>query len=57
MIEKPIVDGVTMVGQAAKKSLEVLVKKAGSIMEAASEKQRPSQYWSDRAIRSIQGKE
>ena len=44
-------------GQAVQQGLEIFVKKAWSIMEAASEKQMPSHYLSDRAIRSIQGKE
>lgn len=33
-----------------------LVKKAWSIMEAATEKSRPGEYLSTRAIQSIQGK-
>ncbi|MCL4266962.1 MAG: hypothetical protein KJ069_27530 [Anaerolineae bacterium] len=40
---------------AVKESLN-LVKKAWSIMDAASEKQPPSDYLSPKAIQSIQGK-
>jgi len=55
--EKVISDATVEAVQAAGKGLEVLVKKAWSLMDAASEKVMPSQYLSDRAIRSIQGKE
>jgi hypothetical protein len=44
---------VTQTGRA----LEQTVRKAWSIMDAASEKQAPSRYLSDRAMSSIQGKE
>ena len=43
--------------KTAAKGLEIFVKQAWSIMEAASEKQTPSQYLSAKAVRSIQGKE
>ena len=43
--------------QAAEEVVESLIKKAWSIMDAASEKKAPSQYLNDQAIRSIQGKE
>jgi hypothetical protein len=44
---------VTQTGRA----LEQTVRKAWSIMDAASEKKAPSRYLSDRAMSSIQGKE
>jgi hypothetical protein len=40
---------------AVKESIN-LVKKARSIMDAASEKRPPSDYLSPRAVQSIQGK-
>jgi len=57
MSEKLIVDTTKKTVRAAEKGLEGLIRKAWSIMDAASEKKTPSQYLSDRAIRSIQGKE
>lgn len=38
------------------KNVEGLVKKAWSIMDAASEKQAPSKYLSSHAISAMQGK-
>jgi hypothetical protein len=57
MPEKLIADATVKTAQAAEKGLERFIKKAWSIMDAASEKKTPSQYLSDRAVRSIQGKE
>jgi hypothetical protein len=57
MPEKSITDVATKTVQVAKEGLERFVKKAWSIMDAASEKKMPSQYLSDQAIRSIQGEE
>jgi hypothetical protein len=57
MSEKLAVDAAVKTAQVAEKGLESLVKKAWSIMDAAAEKKTPSQYLSDQAVRSIQGKE
>lgn len=57
MSEKLIVDTTMQVVQMAEKGVETLIKKAWSIMDAATEKETPSQYLSERAIRSIQGEE
>jgi hypothetical protein len=57
MPEKLIADATVETAQAVEKGVESLIKKAWSIMDAASEKKAPSQYLSDQAIRSIQGKE
>ena len=54
---KPMSETAERIIQVVEKGVETLVKKAWSIMDAASEKVMPSQYLSDRAIRSIQGKE
>lgn len=50
-------DGSREMVRPVKEVLKVFVKEVWSIMEAASEKKTPSQYLSERAIRSIQGKE
>ena len=57
MSEKLIADTAVTTADTARRGLEALVKKAWSIMDAASEKQRPSEYLSEQAVRSIQGKE
>jgi hypothetical protein len=57
MPEKLIADATVKTAQAAEKGAEGLVKKAWSIMEAASEKKAPSQFLGDHAVRSIQGRE
>ena len=54
---KPMSETAERIIQVVEKGVETLVKKAWSIMDAASEKVMPSQYLSDRAIRSIQGEE
>ena len=56
MSERVVVDKVEKTVQTVGKALETLIKKAWSIMDAASEKQVPSQYLGERAVRSIQGK-
>ena len=55
MSEKLVADATVETAQVAKKGVEGLVRKAWSVMEAASEKKAPSQYLSDQAVRSIQG--
>ena len=57
MSEKIAVDAVVKTADATRRGLETLVRKAWSIMDAASEKRRPSDYLGERAVRSIQGKE
>ena len=57
MSEKLIADATVKTAQAAERGMERLVKKAWSIMDAAAKKETPSQYLSERAVRSIQGKE
>jgi hypothetical protein len=57
MPERLVADATVKTAQAAEKGVESLVKKAWSIMDAAAEKTTPSQYLSDQAVRSIQGKE
>ena len=42
--------------KTAVKETENLIKKAWSIMDAASEKAQPSEYLSPKTIQSIQGK-
>jgi hypothetical protein len=37
-------------------AVEAMVKKAWSVLEAAAEKQSPSEYLSPRAVSAIQGK-
>ena len=57
MSEKLVADATVKTARATEKGVEGLVKKAWSVMDAASEKQAPSQFLGDRAVRSIQGKE
>lgn len=57
MSEKLIADATVKTAQTAEKGAESLIKKAWSVMDAASEKQAPSQFLGDHAVRSIQGKE
>lgn len=56
MSEKLILDAAVRASRSAERGLENLVKKAWSILDAASEKKRPSEYLGERARRSIQGK-
>lgn len=50
--EKILMDTTKVVAKA----VEIGIKKAWSILDAASEKKAPSEYLSQRAIKSIQGK-
>jgi hypothetical protein len=45
------------VTKTAVKETENLIKKAWSIMDAASEKAQPSEYLSPKTIQSIQGRQ
>jgi hypothetical protein len=57
MIEKAATDAGIQAAKAAEKGAEHLVKKVFSIMDAAAEKQTPSQYLSEAGIKAVQGKE
>lgn len=56
MVEKTAADASIKTVKKVEKGVERLLKKAWSVMDAAAEKQPPSQYLSDVGIRSIQGK-
>lgn len=56
MSEKLVLDAAVRASRTAERGLESLVKKAWSIMDAASEKKRPSEYLGEQARRSIQGR-
>lgn len=51
-----IVGDTLSASKTAVRETEKLVKKAWSIMDAASEKAQPSEYLSPSAVKSIQGK-
>lgn len=55
MSEKLISDAAVQAARSAEKGMEKMVKKAWSIIDAASEKKAPSEYLSQRATRSIRG--
>jgi hypothetical protein len=55
MVEKLVTDAAVKTGREVEKGVEGLIRKAWSVMEAASEKKAPSQYLSGHAVRSIQG--
>ena len=57
MSEKLIADATIKTARAAEKGVESFIKKAWSIMDAASEKNSPTQYLTEQGVRSIQGKE
>lgn len=57
MIEKTAADTTVQAAQEVEKKTEQLLKKVWSVMDAAAEKQTPSQYLSDAGIKAIQGKE
>ncbi|MCA9941790.1 MAG: hypothetical protein KC418_24295 [Anaerolineales bacterium] len=50
------IDTATKTVETAKQGVEALVKKAWSVMEAATEKEKASQYLSEKGIKAIQGK-
>jgi hypothetical protein len=56
MASDMVVRETTSMTKTAVKEGVNLVKKAWSILEAASEKTRPGEYLSPQAIQSIQGK-
>ena len=57
MSEKLIADTAIKTADATRRRLETMVRKAWSIMDAASEKRRPTEYLSGQGVRSMQGKE
>ena len=56
MSEKLVVDATKKTVDTARRGLESFVSKAWSIMDAVSEKRRPTEYLGQRAVSSIQGK-
>lgn len=52
-----VVREATSVAKKTVKEGANLIKKAWSIMDAASEKMQPSEYLSQKAVQSIQGKQ
>lgn len=57
MIEKAGAGATVRTAKEVEKGAERLLKKAWSVMDAAAEKQSPSEYLSDVGIKAIQGKE
>ena len=55
MVEKMVADATVKTARQVEKGAEQLVQKARSVMDAAAEKQTPSQYLSDAGIKAIQG--
>jgi hypothetical protein len=56
MMQEELVDAAAKTARVAERRVGDLVKKAWSIMDAASEKKTPSEYLSRRGTRSIQGR-
>lgn len=54
-LENKAIDTAKDVSQKGLKTADSTIKKAWSILDAASEKKPPSEYLSKRAISSIQG--
>lgn len=57
MLEKTATDVGLKTAKAVEKGAEQVMKKVFSVMDAAAEKQTPSQYLSDAGIKAMQGKE
>jgi hypothetical protein len=55
MSKQLIVDTSVKAAKQVERSVEGFIRKAWSIMDAASEKKPPSSYLSKRAVKSIQG--
>lgn len=55
-VEKVVADTAVKATQNVEKGVEQFIKKAWSVMDAAVEKQKASEYLSDKGIKSIQGK-
>lgn len=49
-------DAAVKTAETVKRGVEGLMKKAWSVMEAATEKEKASQYLSEKGIKAIQGK-
>ena len=56
MPEKLIINTAREMVRETARLAEATIKKAWSIMDAAAEKTRPSQYLSEKAIKAIQGR-
>jgi len=54
-MEKMAADATMKTAETAKRGVERLVKKAWSVMEAATEKEKASQYLSEKGIKAMQG--
>ena len=57
MIEAAATDASVKAAKEVEKGVEQMLKKAWSVMDAAAEKQTPSQYLSDAGIKAVQGQE
>lgn len=55
--EKFAADAAFKTAQAVEKGAEQLIKKVWSVMEAAAEKPKASEYLSPTGIRALQGKD
>jgi hypothetical protein len=55
-LEKAVVNEAVKAAQTTLKTVENGMKKAWSVMDAASEKQRPGEVLSQQAVRAIQGR-
>lgn len=53
--EKMMTDAALKTAQNVEKGVEQFIKKAWSVMDAAAEKQKASEYLSDKGIKAIQG--
>jgi hypothetical protein len=56
MSAEAVVKSTTDVAKTTTRLVDASVRKAWSILEAASEKKSPSEYLSQNAMRAIQGK-
>ena len=56
MSERLVSDVVLKASRTVERGVESLVKKVWSVVDAASEKKSPSEYLSERARRSMQGR-
>jgi len=55
MSEQVAVHAAVKTADATRRGVETLIKKAWSVMDAVSEKRRPTEYLSGRAVQSIRG--
>lgn len=57
MLEKAAVDTTVKTVRSVEKGVEVIGKKAWSMLDAVGSKERPSNYLSERGINAIQGRD